>query len=135
MLAPVASARDKERVLYSFAGNNDGSEPFSTVIRDKSGNLYGTTEYGGPEDEGVVFKLASDATLTVLHTFNSADGGKPIGRLLMDRKGNIYGTTFDGGSDGRGAIFKRKPDGTEKVLHSLCTEINCRARTIPSCFP
>ena len=131
VLVPISSACAKERVLYTFTGNNDGSEPLSAPIRDRSGNLYGTTEYGGADDEGVVFKLAPDGMLTVLHTFNSADGGNPIGRLLMDRKGNIYGTTFDGGSDGRGAVFKLKPDGTEKVLHSLCTETNCSDGAYP----
>ena len=60
VLVPISSARAKEKVLYSFTGNNDGSEPLGAVIRDRSGNLYGTTEYGGAEDEGVVFKLAAD---------------------------------------------------------------------------
>jgi len=32
--------------LYSFTGGSDGAYPFSTVIMDGSGNLYGTT-YGG----------------------------------------------------------------------------------------
>ncbi|HLY06903.1 MAG TPA: choice-of-anchor tandem repeat GloVer-containing protein [Rhizomicrobium sp.] len=130
-LVPIAGARAKEKILYAFTGNNDGSEPLSAVVRDRSGNLYGTTENGGGEDEGVVFKLAPDGTLTVLHTFDSADGGNPIGRLLIDRKGNIYGTTFNGGSDGRGAVFKLEPDGTEKVLHSLCSENNCSDGAYP----
>jgi len=34
-------------ILYTFSGGTDGSQPFGPVVMDKSGNLYGTTRYGG----------------------------------------------------------------------------------------
>jgi uncharacterized repeat protein (TIGR03803 family) len=57
-------ATGTQTVLYSFTGGTDGSLPYARLVRDKEGNLYGTTEYGGevvaPECSGgcgVVFKL------------------------------------------------------------------------------
>jgi uncharacterized repeat protein (TIGR03803 family) len=47
-----------ETVLYSFKGGiSDGSIPGAGLIADSSGNLYGTTEFGGASDAGTVFKL------------------------------------------------------------------------------
>jgi hypothetical protein len=37
-----------EKVIYSFkGGSKDGWTPFSSLVRDFSGNLYGTTHHGG----------------------------------------------------------------------------------------
>jgi hypothetical protein len=38
---------DTERVLYRFTGGSDGANPVAGLIADASGNLYGTTEFGG----------------------------------------------------------------------------------------
>ena len=46
-----------ETVLYSFTGAADGAIPDAGLVRDKAGNLYGTTSYGGSYDDGVVFKI------------------------------------------------------------------------------
>jgi uncharacterized repeat protein (TIGR03803 family) len=45
-----------ETVLHSFTGGADGGNPFSAVILDPAGNLYGTAGFGA-EGGGVVFKL------------------------------------------------------------------------------
>ena len=37
----------KETVLYEFTGGSDGGVAESGLVRDVSGNLYGTTEFGG----------------------------------------------------------------------------------------
>jgi uncharacterized repeat protein (TIGR03803 family) len=72
--------RGKETVLWSFCSKpscNDGEFPLAGVIRDKTGNLYGTTDYGGAP-VGTIFKLAPDGTETILYGFNSgSDGGNP----------------------------------------------------------
>jgi uncharacterized repeat protein (TIGR03803 family) len=55
------SPEGKETVLHSFCWQDnctDGAEPYSGVVFDQKGNLYGTTQGGGPAYRGVVFKLA-----------------------------------------------------------------------------
>lgn len=108
-----------ETVLYSFAGGVDGANPVAGLIRDASGNLYGTTPHGGALGYGVVFKVSKTGTETVLHSFTDSDGYYPIGGLVRDAKGNLYGTTEFGGSYGKGTVFRITPSGVEKVLYSF----------------
>jgi uncharacterized repeat protein (TIGR03803 family) len=66
----------QETVLYSFTGGADGGYPFTGVIRDSLGNLYGTGSYGGASGAGVVYKLNTAGQETVLYSFTGgADGG------------------------------------------------------------
>jgi uncharacterized repeat protein (TIGR03803 family) len=46
-----------ETVLYNFTGGDDGGSPYGGLVRDPSGNFYGTASFGGPYNTGVVFKL------------------------------------------------------------------------------
>ena len=118
-------------VLYSFTGNSDGGTPYSGLVADASGNLYGTTVYGGNFDNGVVFKLTKSTTTpwpeTVLHAFTGdSDGGYPEAGLIFDASGNLYGTTAFGGSSDVGAVFKLSPSArppwTETPLYSFAGE-------------
>ena len=119
-----------ETVLYSFGTQSgDGTYPSASLMRDKKGNLYGTTAYGGANDCfekgcGTVFKLTPGGKETVLYSFGSqsGDGIQPLAGLVMDKKGNLYGTTLEGGSVGLGTVFKLTPHGTETVLHSFGSE-------------
>jgi uncharacterized repeat protein (TIGR03803 family) len=56
------SRHGRQTVLYSFTGGDDGANPFSEVIMDASGNLYGTTEFGGAKRNGTVFKIMRKST-------------------------------------------------------------------------
>jgi uncharacterized repeat protein (TIGR03803 family) len=94
-----------ETILHSFCGNcDDGGFPYSGVVADSGGDLYGTTLSGGVGSGGsgwgVVYKLARDGTETVVYTFCSVtqctDGANPTAGLLLHR-GKRYGTTYDGG--------------------------------------
>jgi uncharacterized repeat protein (TIGR03803 family) len=115
----------KETVLYSFTDGPDGGLPWSGVIRDGEGNLYGTTSSGGIPDCfaggcGVVFKLDPSGKETVLYTFTGgADGGKPTAGLTRDHEGNLYGVTPFGGASGNGVVFKVDCEGKETVLYSF----------------
>src|SRR5579864_191829 len=122
--------------LWSFGVNaNDGTSPFSNLIFDPAGNLYGTTQDGGTSGFGVVFKLTPTTTglwkETIHYNFKgSPDGANPVSGLVRDAAGNLYGTTFYGGhtsttnsdcSRGCGTVFKLTPTAkglwTETVLH------------------
>jgi uncharacterized repeat protein (TIGR03803 family) len=116
--------------LHSFTGPpGDGARPWSSLVADKAGNLYGTTNLGGSTDQcrgykpvgcGTVFKLAPDGSDTVLHAFSGQpDGAYPLAGLVADGSGNLYGTTTIGGTANKGAVFRVAPDGTESVLYSF----------------
>jgi uncharacterized repeat protein (TIGR03803 family) len=113
------------RILHVFKGA-DGANPYGGLIFDAAGNLYGTTEFGGANGWGVVFKLKPncDGTWTerVLYSFTGG-AGNPLSGVIFDTAGNLYGTTLSGGDSGWGAVFKlaHSPDGTwtESVLHSF----------------
>ena len=103
-----------EAVLYSFTGGADGGNPYAGLIRDSAGNFYGSTGNGGTFGHGVVFKLDTTGTETVLHGFTGGtDGSSPIAGLTRDSAGNLYGTTAAGGSgcqgDGCGVVFRLEP--------------------------
>jgi uncharacterized repeat protein (TIGR03803 family) len=111
-----------ETVLYTFTGTPDGTTPFSGLLMDKSGNLYGTTFAGGSSDAGTVYKVNIQTKQeTVLHSFSGdPDGGGPVyGNLLMDKSGNLYGTTDGGGSFNSGSVWELSANGTETVLYSF----------------
>ncbi|HWY58317.1 MAG TPA: choice-of-anchor tandem repeat GloVer-containing protein [Terriglobales bacterium] len=130
-----AFATSKERVLYSFCAQQlcpDGSNPVSSLVFDRAGNLYGTAVYGGNSNCvhgcGTVFKLMQVKgkwKQKVLHHFenNGKDGYYPTAALIFDPAGNLYGTTAAGGSYQVGAVFELMPgaDGKwkEKILHSF----------------
>jgi uncharacterized repeat protein (TIGR03803 family) len=108
-----------ERVLYTFAGGRDGSYPFG-VVRDSSGNLYGSTSVGGGAcDCGTIYKLSPDGKKTMLHSFAGGnDGASPAG-LLLGRHGILYGFASKGGAQGSGVVFRLTPKGKETVLYAF----------------
>ncbi len=96
--------------LYNFTG---GGTPLGTLVRDASGNLYGTTCEGGVHNSGSVFKLTPSGggwTETDLYDFTGGnDGYCPMGNVTLDAEGNIYGTAYAGGSRGYGTVFEITP--------------------------
>jgi uncharacterized repeat protein (TIGR03803 family) len=118
-----------EKVLYSFKGGQDGSQPDAGLVSDSAGNLYGTTYAGGANNNGTVFELTQDSrgqwSESLLHTFTGgSDGGGPLGSLIFDASGNLYGTTQGGGGSGLyGTVFEltKGSNGqwTESVLHDF----------------
>jgi uncharacterized repeat protein (TIGR03803 family) len=114
-------------VLHSFGSDRaDGLTPFGGVIVDASGNLFGTTYFGGSNGYGTVYELIPQTgggwTEKILHNFNNmgTDGLYPASGLILDEVGNLYGTTVLSGSDGVGTVFELKPgpEGAwvEKIL-------------------
>ncbi len=119
-------ASGNESILYSFTGGKDGGMSVAPLIRDFSGNLYGTASVGGNrhncgEGCGVVFQIKAAGKETVLHTFRGGtkDGCEPWAGLVRDGEGNLYGTTYGCGAWGYGTVFKLDHKGNETLLHSF----------------
>jgi uncharacterized repeat protein (TIGR03803 family) len=108
--------------IYSFCSQTncaDGSTPFAGLVLGTDGNFYGTTEGGGSNGDGTVFKVTPTGTLTTLHSFDSTDGALPRAGLVQGTDGNFYGTTEAGGADNDGTVFKVTPTGKFITLHSF----------------
>jgi len=105
-----------EKILYTFAGGNDGASPWAGVVFDQQGNLYGTTEFGGANNAGTIYKLTpsgSGWTETILYTFHGQDdGARPFAGLTMDRTGNMFGATSARGVNDGGTAFELTPSGS-----------------------
>jgi uncharacterized repeat protein (TIGR03803 family) len=132
--------------LYSFCsqGNcTDGSNPNASLVQAANGNLYGTTVYGGTNDNceygcGTVFTLTPAGKLTVLHNFDGADGAYPAAEMIQATNGDFYGTTVyggtgscSGGSDGCGTVFRITAAGMLSTLYRFCSQENCRDGSTP----
>ena len=120
LLFTTAVASQTFQVFYTF-NFTGGSLPNGDLIRDSAGNLYGTTQFGGALNQGVIYKLDSSGQETVLYSFTgSTDGGIPIGRLVAS-KGSFYGITSAGGDPtcSCGTVYKLDSTGTLTVLHSF----------------
>jgi uncharacterized repeat protein (TIGR03803 family) len=104
-----------ENVIQSFTGAN-GVSPYSGVVLDAAGNVYGTAANQGPLGDGVVYELTpsgSGWTQTILSDFPDSDtnGCIPVGGLTFDQSGNLYGTTVYCGSTNNGTVFELSPSG------------------------
>ena len=118
---PARAQTYKEKVIYSFAGGTDGESPVAGVVRDSSGNFYGTTNTGGADSAGTVFKLSKTGVETVLYTFTGGtDGYLPYAGVILDKSGILYGTTAFGGAFNAGTIYEvNTVTSQETVLHSF----------------
>lgn len=117
-------------LLHNLTGD-DGSSPTHTgrLVFDSSGNIYGTTGYGGASNDGVVYKLTPSGggwTESVVYSFTGGnDGSRPV-NVVFDEAGNLYGAAHYGANHncgfgyGCGTIFELTPTQsgwTETTLH------------------
>jgi hypothetical protein len=105
---------------------NQSYRPFSGVIFDSAGNLYGTNSGGGANSDGAVYELTksgSNWAYNELYAFTGqTDGSTPEGGLIFDNLANLYSTTALDGSGGGGTAFELSPSGgawTITVLQDL----------------
>lgn len=113
-------AAPKLKTLFAFEDDGKGKHPWSTLVFDDAGALYGTTYEGGAKNFGTVFQLLppekgkSTWKRKVLHEFvGGSDGAGPQAGLAIAPDGALYGTTDTGGkgkcSGGCGTVFELKP--------------------------
>jgi uncharacterized repeat protein (TIGR03803 family) len=106
--------------LCEFPGETEGANPGAGLIQATNGLLYGITERGGSNDDGTVFQMSMDGTVTTLYSFTAGnDGAVPAAALVQGNDGSFYGTTYGAGLSNAGSIFKITPAGALTTLHTF----------------
>jgi uncharacterized repeat protein (TIGR03803 family) len=98
----------------------DGASPDTGLVQGSDGCLYGTTEYGGTNNDGTVFKITTNGALTTLYSFaGGTDGANPATALVQGSDGNFYGAASGGGSYNNGTLFQITANGALTSLYSF----------------
>lgn len=122
-----------ESLLYSFGTYpTDGFWISGGVVLDTAGNVYGTAQFGGAYNKGMIYELTPAQgggwTQTVLVNFDGANGTQPHAGLTWDTAGNLYGTAAGGGAYSSGTVFELSPAGSGSwnltVLYSFGAKTN-----------
>lgn len=109
-------------VLHEFGVDPpDVRYAFGQLVQADDGHLYGTSFHGGATGQyGSVFRMTTDGTVTIVHSFTGgAGGGNPVGGVIQAADGSLYGTTVRGGSTDAGTLFKLTLPGDFAVLHEF----------------
>jgi uncharacterized repeat protein (TIGR03803 family) len=116
--------------LVKFNANLEpkGANPRGAIVRIGN-DFFGTTEKGGANDKGTIFKVSvnplgspTPATLTTLLDFNGSNGEFPFAGLTNDGNGVLYGTTTKGGANGFGTFFKITTAGVHTKIYDFTTQ-------------
>jgi len=111
---------------YNFPCGLGGSFPIGPLVQASDGNFYSTTQDGGANGQGVIYRVTPSLAVTVLHSFGTTfgDGTFPSAGLLLATDGNYYGSTTDGGASGDGTLFNTSTSGTYSSLYSFNNSAN-----------
>ena len=101
----------------------DGKTPQVPLIRGSDGNFYGTTTGGGSNDEGTVFQITSEGTLTTIYQIPNSLAVGQINQvpLYQGSDSNFYGMSDIGGAGGHGLVFRLTSQGTFTAIYNFCT--------------
>jgi uncharacterized repeat protein (TIGR03803 family) len=116
--------------LYAFCsqivGNNcvDGNLP-NGIIQAQNGDFYGTTQGGGTQNDGTVFKMTATGTLTTLYSFDGSKGRFPEAPLFQATDRNLYGTAASGLPDKFGTLFVVDANASVIVIHRFDGSDGC----------
>ncbi len=114
--------------LYDLTAGNNGVYPVAGLVRDASGNLYGTTQGSGFFGLSVVYKLTPGGQETSYAPSASINFGSLDSPVALDAKGNVYGMVPYGGIPncgwdyhglGCGTLFKMTPNGKFTTIHTF----------------
>jgi uncharacterized repeat protein (TIGR03803 family) len=120
MLTPPSNGSSAwtETTLHSFGTRSgDGILPYSGVVINSHGELFGTTYGGGGKGFGMVYALNppsssnSTWTETILYQFTgqNGDGANPYAGVLIGSGGVLFGSTNFGGAQGAGVAYTLTP--------------------------
>ena len=129
--------------LYSFPGGTNGANPTGGLALGPDGNFYGTTYYGGIMNDGTVFRITPEGSLTPLHSFGTVhngagalvDGVSPVGTLLLADDGRFYGTTANGGTNSNGTVFRLTTNGVLTELHAFGASLDPDGISLDGGYP
>ncbi|MEK8031548.1 choice-of-anchor tandem repeat GloVer-containing protein [Ideonella sp. DXS29W] len=106
--------------IYSFVGGTSGSSPTGPLEWGIDGSFYGTTQSGGANGYGTVYRVTKAGAFSRLYSFTGgADGGIPKGGVTMANNFVYYGTTSYGAATGYGTTFKITAAGAQATLHAF----------------
>jgi len=121
--------------LVNFDSSGNGAWlPRAGLLTDASGNLFGVTGGGGPNNSGTILEIANTGTFanpvyasaaTTLAVFDGTNGSNLLfGSLIVDGDGNLFGAAANGGANGIGTVYElaKTPTGyasTPTVLTSF----------------
>lgn len=106
--------------IYSFL--QGPANPRAGLTLGNDGNFYGTTERGGPNNAGTVFRVTTNGIITTLVNFDGyRNGAWPTANLTLGPDGNFYGTTRGGGTtitgfNTSGTVFRMTTNGILTIL-------------------
>lgn len=127
-LSPGPGGTWAEHQLHAWGNKDDGTYPYSGMVFDTAGNMYGDSSGGGGHGGlGTVFKFSSSGNGWLeenLHGFGTGlDGQIPESSLIIDATGNLYGVTINGGAYGYGMVYEVNYSAAngyeETVLHNF----------------
>jgi uncharacterized repeat protein (TIGR03803 family) len=131
-VAAIAAPAQNFKTLVTFYGPNGDGPGYGSLVQGTDGDLYGTTNSGGPNGYGSIFRMTLSGKLTTLYSFSCsfspqeycAYGSYPEAGLVLGTDEKFYGTTGGGGTStacagGCGTVFSVSRDGVLTTLHSF----------------
>jgi uncharacterized repeat protein (TIGR03803 family) len=111
--------RGKLTELYPFKSTPDGQTPKGAIIQANDGNFYGTTEAGGADGFGSIYRMTPAGALKFVHSFSESDGLglHPLAGLVQATDGKFYGVAANNTSSG--VLFQITSTGKYQVLVSF----------------
>ncbi|HVM60336.1 MAG TPA: choice-of-anchor tandem repeat GloVer-containing protein [Verrucomicrobiae bacterium] len=113
------SAQGMLTTLWQFgADSTEGRYPEAALVQGSDGSFYGTSEGGGTNNFGTVFRISTAGTLTTLWDFacDATNGGSPQDGLALGSDGNLYSTIEECGGDIYGSVFQITPQGQSTTV-------------------
>jgi len=126
VLATAVAQAQTFKVMHSFAAADGSAAGLVGLMQDSNGELYGTTQNGGLNGQGSIFRMTLGGTVTTVYSFcalgtegNCVDATAP-GALVLGANGRIYGTTAYGGGESVGSVFELTQAGAATGLSFFC---------------
>ncbi|WP_430809534.1 MULTISPECIES: choice-of-anchor tandem repeat GloVer-containing protein [unclassified Carboxylicivirga] len=103
-------------IVYSF-DNENGRTPYGGLTLHSNGFIYGTTQSGGYNNQGVIFMYNPvNGNYSRIYDFSIQTGIFPQGYLLEDEDGVLWGLTTNGGED-NGVLYSYDPTSYTYKVH------------------